>query len=147
MTSKVLWGEGLFLRPQHFQQQDQYHEHRLNESVKAIHPYAWGVNTLQVDRDALSNNALRVMELSLRFQDGELYDAPGADELPETVDLSELLQSQQTVTFYAALPAFKPFGGNFGPSGQSMNAARFVQANMDTPDLYTQAAQAQLSYL
>ncbi|WP_426212232.1 type VI secretion system baseplate subunit TssK [Massilia sp. TWP1-3-3] len=147
MTSKVLWGEGLFLRPQHFQQQDQYHEHRLNESVKAIHPYAWGVNTLQVDRDALSNNALRVMELSLRFQDGELYDAPGADELPDTVDLSELLQSQQTVTFYAALPAFKPFGGNFGQTGQSMNAARFVQANMDTPDLYTQAAQAQLAYL
>ena len=147
MTSKVLWGEGLFLRPQHFQQQDQYHEHRLNESVKALHPYAWGVNTLQVDRDALSNNALRVMELSLRFQDGELYDAPGADELPDTVDLSELLQSQQTVTFYAALPAFKPFGGNFGQTGQSMNAARFVQANMDTPDLYTQAAQAQLAYL
>jgi type VI secretion system protein ImpJ len=147
MTSKVLWGEGLFLRPQHFQQQDQYHEHRLNESVKAIHPYAWGVNSLQVDRDALSNNALRVLELSLRFQDGELYDAPGADELPETVDLSELLQSQQSVTFYAALPAFKPFGGNFGQAGQSTNAARFVQANMDTPDLYTQAAQAQLSYL
>jgi type VI secretion system protein ImpJ len=147
MTSKVLWGEGLFLRPQHFQQQDQYHEHRLNESVKAVHPYAWGVNQLQVDRDALANNTLRILELSLRFQDGELYDAPGADELPDPVDLSELLQSQQTVTYYAALPAFKPFGGNFGPSGQAMNATRFVQANQDTPDLYTQAAQAQLAYL
>jgi type VI secretion system protein ImpJ len=147
MTSKVLWGEGLFLRPQHFQRQDQYHEHRLNESIKAVHPYAWGVNQLQIDRDALSNNALRVLELSLRFQDGELYDAPGADELPDTVDLSELLQSQQTITYYAALPAFKPFGGNFGPSGQSMNATRFVQSNMDTPDLYTQAAQAQLAFL
>lgn len=147
MTSKVLWGEGLFLRPQHFQQQDQYHEHRLHESLKAVHPYAWGVNQLQIDRDALSNNALRVLELSLRFQDGELYDAPMADELPETVDLSGLLQSQQTVTYYAALPAFKPFGGNFGQSGQATNAARFVQDNRDTPDLYTQAAQAQLSYL
>ena len=147
MTSKVLWGEGLFLRPQHFQRQDQYHEHRLNESVKAIHPYAWGVNQIQVDRDALANNALRILELSLRFQDGELYDAPGADDLPDPVDLSELLQAQQTVTYYAALPAFKPFGGNFGPSGQAMNAARFVQANHDTPDLYTQAAQAQLTYL
>ncbi|MDM5178100.1 type VI secretion system baseplate subunit TssK [Massilia sp. CCM 8695] len=147
MSSKVLWGEGLFLRPQHFQQQDQYHEHRLHESVKAVHPYAWGVNQLQVDRDALANNALRVLELSLRFQDGELVDAPGADALPETVDLSQLLQSQQTVTFYAALPAFKPFGGNFAPLGQTANAARFVQANADTPDLYTQAAQAQLTYL
>jgi len=147
MTSKVLWGEGLFLRPQHFQQQDQYHEHRLHESVKAVHPYAWGVNQLQIDRDALANNALRILELSLRFQDGELVDAPGIDALPDPVDLSQLLQSQQTVTYYAALPAFKPFGGNFAPLGQTANAARFVQSNQETPDLYTQAAQAQLTYL
>jgi type VI secretion system protein ImpJ len=85
MTNKVLWGEGLFLRPQHFQQQDRYHEHRLHESVKALHPYAWGVNQIEIDREALANNALRLLELSLRFQDGELYDAPGADELPDTV--------------------------------------------------------------
>ena len=53
MSSKILWGEGLFLRPQHFQQQDRYHEQRLHQSVLALHPYAWGVNQLQVDRDAL----------------------------------------------------------------------------------------------
>lgn len=147
MTGKVLWGEGLFLRPQHFQQQDQYHEHRLHESINAVHPYAWGVGHLNVDRDALASNGLRILELSLRFQDGELYDAPGADELPETVDLSQLLQSQHSVTYYAALPAFKPFGGNFSQTGQAKDGARFVQANHDTPDLYTQAAQAQLSYL
>jgi type VI secretion system protein ImpJ len=147
MTGKVLWGEGLFLRPQHFQQQDKYHEIRLHESVKAVHPYAWGVNQLQVDRDALATNTLRILALSLRFQDGELYDAPGADELPETVDLGQLPQSQQGVTFYAALPAFKPFGGNFVQPGQVANGQRFTQANVDTPDLYTEAAQAQVAYL
>jgi type VI secretion system protein ImpJ len=146
MSGKILWGDGLFLRPQHFQQQDQYHEQRLHHSLQALHPYAWGVGQIQIDRDALSNNALRLLELSLRFQDGELYSAPGDDELPDTVDLSQLPQSQQTITFYAALPAFKPFGGNFG-DGATSNAVRFRQANRDTPDLYTQAAPAQLSYL
>ncbi|MYM87601.1 type VI secretion system baseplate subunit TssK [Rugamonas sp. FT82W] len=147
MSSKILWGEGLFLRPQHFQQQDQYHEQRLHHSLQALHPYAWGVNQLQIDRDALANNSLRVLELSLRFQDGELYSAPGEDELPDTVDLSQLAQSQQSVTFYAALPAFKPFGGNFGDGANGGNAVRFLQSNRETPDLYTQAAPAQLSYL
>ncbi|MCC7601109.1 type VI secretion system baseplate subunit TssK [Janthinobacterium sp. FW305-129] len=147
ITSKLLWGEGLFLRPQHFQQQDQYHEHRLHESIKALHPYAWGVNHVQIDRDALSNNTLRLLELSLVFQDGEIYNAPGADELPEAVDLGKLLQSQQTVTFYAALPAFKHFGGNFAASDQPNSAARYGQANLETPDLYTHAAQAELAYL
>lgn len=153
MSNKVLWGEGLFLRPQHFQQQDQYHEHRLRESVQLLHPYAWGVLHQRIDRDALANDVLRVLELSLRFQDGELVDAPGADALPEPVDLSALPQSQQSIVYYAALPAFKPFGGNFGPPGQtgqstqSGSVARFVQSNADTPDLFTQAAQAELSYL
>ncbi|MNS91041.1 hypothetical protein D3C72_1251140 [compost metagenome] len=143
----MLWGEGLFLRPQHFQQQDQYHEQRLHESVKALHPYAWGVNQLQIDRDALANNSLRLLELSLVFQDGEIYNAAGGDELPEALDLGNLPSSLQSVTFHAALPAFKPFGGNFAASGQSNNAARYAQANLSTPDLYTQAAQAELTYL
>jgi type VI secretion system protein ImpJ len=148
MSSKILWGEGLFLRPQHFQQQDRYHEQRLHQSVQALHPYAWGVNQIQIDRDALANNGLRLLELSLRFQDGEFYDAPGADDLPDPVDLSQLPQSQQTITYYAALPAFKAFGGNFsdGNSGGN-NAVRYLQNNQDTPDLYTHAASAQLSYL
>jgi type VI secretion system protein ImpJ len=147
MTSKVLWGEGLFLRPQHFQQQDQYHEHRLHHSVRAVHPYAWGVNNLRIDTDALANNVLRILELSLRFQDGELVEAPAVDSLPPSVDLSTMLQSQQGVTFYAALPGYKPFGGNFCPPGQGLDSARYVQDNRDTPDLYTQAAQAQLAFL
>ncbi|MET3133007.1 type VI secretion system protein ImpJ [Oxalobacteraceae bacterium GrIS 1.11] len=147
ITSKVLWGEGLFLRPQHFQQQDQYHEYRLHESVKALHPYLWGVSNMQLDRTALNNNTLRILELSLIFQDGEIYDAPGGEDLPEALDLSTLPQSQQSVTFYAALPSFKHFGGNFAATGQPNNAARYVQTNLETPDLYTQAALAELTYL
>ena len=44
--SKVLWGEGLFLRPQHFQRQDAYHEARLQAVAGALHPYAWGVREI-----------------------------------------------------------------------------------------------------
>lgn len=147
MTCKVLWGEGLLLRPQHFQRQDEYHEQRLHNSIHAVHPYAWGVNQLKVDRDALANNVLRILALSLRYQDGELYNAPDVDELPDTVDLNLLQPAQQAVTYYAALPGLKPFSGNFVQPGQPSNAARYVQANQETPDLYTQAAPVQLAYL
>ncbi|GAB3400565.1 type VI secretion system baseplate subunit TssK [Massilia agilis] len=147
MTCKVLWGEGLLLRPQHFQRQDQYHEHRLHKSISTINPYAWGVEQLKVDRDALASNVLRVLQLSLRFQDGELVEAPEADDLPESVDLALLPPQHQTVTFYAALPGLKPFSGNFAQPGQPSNAMRFVQASEETPDLYTQAASIHLAYL
>jgi type VI secretion system protein ImpJ len=145
MASKVLWGEGLLLRPQHFQRQDAYHEQRLHKSIRAVNPYAWGVEALQIEREALGSNVLRVLTLALRFQDGEWVDAPGADELPDTVDLSQL--SQQTITYYAALPGLKPFSGNFVQPGQPAKTARFVQTSQETPDLYTQAATASVSYL
>jgi len=147
MSGKVLWGEGLFLRPHHFQQQDQYHEQRLHASLGAVHPFAWGVQHLDVDVDALATGKLRILRLSLRFPDGELVDAPGDDALPAALDLDPGAPAGQAITYYAALPALKPFGGNFGQPGQASNAARFVQANVDTPDLYTQAARAQLAYL
>ncbi len=181
MTSKVLWGEGLFLRPHHFQQQDQYHEHRLQQCVGLLQPYAWGVRHLRIDQEALASNVLRILELSLRFQDGELYEAPGvgtpggarpgvappggaadgamatvADDLPAPVDLGALPSSVQSVTYHAALPAFKPYGGNFlalhdgapaAPQAQGANAPRYTQHDRDTADLYTGAAQEQLAYL
>ncbi len=146
-TSKILWGEGLFLRPQHFQQQDQYHERRLHQATGAIHPYAWGIDTVQVDHDALAHGSLRIMELSAIFQDGEICNAPDSDELPDVIDLTGIPHTQQTIVYYAALPYMKSFGGNFSPLGQANNAARYAQSNVSTPDLFTQAAEAELTYL
>jgi type VI secretion system protein ImpJ len=147
MSGKILWGEGLLLRPQHFQRQDQYHEQRLHKTIHALQPYAWGMEKLDVDRDALASNVLRILALSLRFQDGEWIDAPACDELPASIDLSQLPQGQQEVTYYAALPALKPFGGNVGQPVQAGNATRYMQANQDTPDLYTKAANVQMACL
>ena len=89
-SNKVLWGEGLFLRPQHFQRQDHYHETRLHQTALALNPYCWGISSLQVDRDALNNNTLRILELSAIFQDGEIYKAPDGDDLPDPIELTEI---------------------------------------------------------
>lgn len=152
MPSKVLWGEGLFLRPQHFQQQDRYHEARLNQTACALHPYCWGVRRLAVDLDALRNDVLRIDELSLLFPDGEVYRAPGGDPLPLPVRLGELPGAPQTVTFHAALPSLKTHGENcaIGDDGFEPPDAptmRYGRHERETQDLYTQAADAPVTYL
>jgi type VI secretion system protein ImpJ len=146
-SNKVLWGEGLFLRPQHFQRQDHYHETRLHQTALALNPYCWGISSLQVDRDALNNNTLRILELSAIFQDGEIYKAPDGDDLPDPIELTEIPLSQQSVTFYAALPALKSFGSNFASGTGNHQASRYIQDNIETPDLFTDAAKAEMSYL
>jgi type VI secretion system protein ImpJ len=147
VPSKVLWGEGLFLRPQHFQQQDRYHEARLNETASALHPYCWGVRRLAVDTDALKTDTLRVTELALIFPDGEVVRAPDHDPLPPQVRLDELPPDVQAICFHAALPVLKPHGENCAARGETRPDARFGQREHDTQDLFSQAAPAPVAYL
>ena len=74
--NKILWSEGLFLRPQHFQQQDRWVEQALKARVAALGPYWWGVSELEIDRDALANRdrALRVAFEILFAHDGDRLD-------------------------------------------------------------------------
>ncbi|QJE02859.1 type VI secretion system baseplate subunit TssK [Massilia forsythiae] len=146
-ASKVLWGEGLFLRPQHFQQQDRYHEARLNETAGALHPYCWGVRKLTIDADALKADVLRIIELSLIFPDGEVYRAPDHDMLPPQVRLGELPSAMQDISFHAALPSLKVHGENCAARGEARPDARFGQREHDTQDLFTDAAPAPVAYL
>ena len=147
MPSKLLWGEGLFLRPQHFQQQDRYHEARLNQTARALHPYAWGVRRLAIDHEALASDLLRIDAFSLIFPDGEIVRAPESDALPLQVKLGALPPSSQSITFHAALPAVKPHGENCADMDTERDDARFVQIEHDTQDLFTHAADAGITYL
>ncbi|NZA28128.1 type VI secretion system baseplate subunit TssK [Luteimonas sp. SJ-92] len=145
--SKVFWGEGLFLRPQHFQRQDAYHEARLQDLARSLHPHAWGVRSLRFDPQSLSSGSLRALELSVVFPDGETFDAPAHDHLPDALSLGELPDGVQSTTVHLALPLIREHGGNCDGSGDGAQAARFVQGSQPTPDLYTDAAEAELSYL
>ncbi|GAA0433644.1 type VI secretion system baseplate subunit TssK [Massilia aurea] len=154
MPSKVLWDEGLFLRPQHFQQQERYHDARLNQTACALHPYCWGVRRMTIDLDALRNDVLRLEALSLLFPEGEVYRAPDGDILPPQVRLADLPPELQTVTYHAALPALRAHGENCensaGPGDgvhELQDALRFSRHERETSDLYSSAAEAPVTYL
>ena len=41
----IFWGQGMFLQPQHFQQQDCYHEARLRRYMQWVSPFYWGIKS------------------------------------------------------------------------------------------------------
>lgn len=155
MAAKVLWGEGLFLRPQHFQRQDQYHEARLHHTASALHPYLWGVAHMEWDLAALKTGTLRLQALSAIFRDGEVFESlgdgvPDSDTLPPPVDLEALPPAVQEVTYYAALPVLNREGMNYTAQGAKAGtpaATRFAHAMRATPDLFTESALADAAYL
>ncbi|XQM31655.1 type VI secretion system baseplate subunit TssK [Burkholderia gladioli] len=146
-SAKVLWGEGLFLRPQHFQRQDAYHEARLFESLQAIQPYNWGVRSVKLDRDAISSNVLRLSELSLIFPDGALYSAPQADDLPPPVALDTLPEGINDFTFYLALHPLREAGSNYVENAEGGFLSRFTSDNAPIADQFTDAADADITFL
>ncbi len=146
-SAKILWGEGLFLRPQHFQRQDAYHESRLHATAQMIQPYGWGVRHARFDTDALASGVLRVTELQLFFPDGELYFAPQADTLPPPLVLDAIPAGVSELTFHIALYPLQDAGGNYREQLEGASVSRFVGAEQDTADLYTEAEPAAITYL
>ena len=63
--SKVLWTEGMFLQPHHFQQSDRYHEALVSGLAARIAPYAWGLSEIEIDTELL-----KVGQFSLRAPRG-----------------------------------------------------------------------------
>ncbi|WP_191831518.1 type VI secretion system baseplate subunit TssK [Pseudomonas fluorescens] len=133
--SRVMWSEGMFLLPQHFQYQDEFHQHQLAEATLRSTPFHWGVQALQVDEDALANGSLQLKRLKLVFPDGSLFDAPQHDPLPAARDLKDLLKGND-LKVYAALKLPEPFGLNYVEDGQEHKSARRFRKQFDTlPDL------------
>ncbi len=146
-TAKLLWGEGLFLCPQHFQRQDAYHEARLHETSQALHPYAWGVRAAsRFDKNSLATGVLRPLEISVIFPDGELYTAPEMDELPPPIALDDLPEGTQEVTIHLALPLLKEHGGNCIKDDADVSV-RYIQNDVPTADAFSDAAEADIAYL
>jgi type VI secretion system protein ImpJ len=147
MALKVLWSEGLTLFPQHLQQQDRYHEDRLHRTARSLNVHHWGVRAASWQVEDLANNVLRASKLSLLFQDGELYDAPGADLLPTPLDLSALPPDQTVFTVHAALPILQPHGSNLPSADGHHHGTRYAPADADTPDLFSDAVASNVAYL
>ncbi|WP_426197398.1 type VI secretion system baseplate subunit TssK [Massilia sp. DWR3-1-1] len=148
LPSKILWGEGQLVAHHQFQQQDHYHEDRLQRAVAAVRPHLWGVNDeVRWNTEQLLNNLLSAQSMSCIFQDGTFYEAPNADPLPPVVNLSNLPLTVQVFTFYAALPTLNKHGGNLANMSGAHNGARYAANEQVTRDLFTDAGQTDVFYL
>lgn len=92
-NSKVGWTEGLFLRPQHLQQQDRYHENNLNARVSLITPYPWGVSALEIDHDLAQQGKFALRRCAGVMPDGMAFDIPDHAPLPEPLELGEKISN------------------------------------------------------
>ena len=145
-TKRVLWGEGMFLRPQHFQQQVLFHDHQQAEIRNLLHRHAWGLQKCQIDQAALRAGQVRLDVLELLFRDGTLFQAPHAEPLPLSRNLNDIPQLGVNSTLYACLAQLQPYGGNQQSSEHNASRPmRYHSTHSSIADLFTQALDADIS--
>ena len=93
-TSKVVWSEGLFLRPHHLQQSDRYVEALLESRVRHITPYPWGFSAVEIDRDLAQQSKFSLRRAAGVMPDGTPFDIPGSSPLPPPIDVPESAAKQ-----------------------------------------------------
>lgn len=99
--SRVLWSEGLFLEPQHLQQQDRFVEGYVGGRLAAFGTHAWGFQELELDQDLLTIGKLGLRGARGIFPDGTPFNMPGDDPLPDPLDVEDSVRDQLV---YLALP-------------------------------------------
>jgi type VI secretion system protein ImpJ len=100
-TNRVVWQEGMFLRAQHFQQQDRYLEQLVRERTSPLRPHAWGLTEQAIDRDLLATGRFALSAASGVFEDGTPFVVPGEVDHPPPLDVP---QGARNAIVYLALP-------------------------------------------
>jgi type VI secretion protein, VC_A0114 family len=114
--NKVIWCEGLFLQPQHMQQQERYFERFVDLRAGMLRPYAWGFQELVLESDLLSIGKLGIKVARGIFPDGTPFSMPDDDPLPTPLEVDVNCRDQ---TVYLTLPLRSPTTPDSGRAGAS----------------------------
>jgi type VI secretion system protein ImpJ len=100
-TNRVIWQEGMFLRAQHFQQQDRWLDALVRARTGMLRPYPWGMTAYAIDRDLLATGRFALSSGAGVFEDGTLFVIPGETDHPPPL---EAPSSARNVQVYLAVP-------------------------------------------
>ncbi len=101
MEHQVIWKEGTFILPQHFQQQERFFLNQIFRHLSTTQPYFWGIERLTVNEMDLERGIFSLERLSGCFQDGTSFVCPSANQLPANLNLSE---ADSNSVIYVTLP-------------------------------------------
>ena len=91
----------MFLRPQHFQQQDRYFERYIDGRCEAIGGYLWGLLDITLDTELLKLGKVGISQARGVFPDGSPFSFPDADALPPVLSVPENTTNEMV---YLCLP-------------------------------------------
>lgn len=125
--SRVVWSEGMYLAPHHFQAQSRYLEQLTHFSVSQLWMHPYGLSGYQLDDESLINGTLALLHARGVFPDGLVFHMPEYDPLPAPRRLAECFPSlRDSVDVFLAVPPHRSGGPNCGLDGAADPATRYI---------------------
>ncbi|CAA0096785.1 Uncharacterised protein [BD1-7 clade bacterium] len=134
--NKVIWSEGLFIKPAHFQQDGRYTESYVNKRCDSQHPYLWGFDELTLDRVLLQQGKIAIKSATGIMPDGTPFNIPEDDPAPAPLEIQEGALNEKA---YLCLPLRSSETEVFfehSESGMQRYNARSIEVNDVTSSTY-----------
>ncbi|MCH8479089.1 MAG: type VI secretion system baseplate subunit TssK [Wenzhouxiangella sp.] len=129
--SRVIWSEGMFLRPQHFQQFDRYLQRFIDARDCLARPDVWGFDQIKLDEAALKTGKIALEIGGGVFPDGTPFSFPAEDESPPPLDVPENLKNSLV---YLGIPLMKSGRVEFDRPDGEQSLARYRSDLFETRD-------------
>ncbi|MCS7026867.1 MAG: type VI secretion system baseplate subunit TssK [Bryobacteraceae bacterium] len=114
--SRVVWSEGMYLGPHHFQVQNRYFEDSIRFVTTNLWFESYGLVGLQLDADALRNGTVSLTHARGIFPDGLIFHMPDSDPLPPPRAIADIFPpTRDKLRVMLAVPSRKPDGVNCVP--------------------------------
>lgn len=140
LDSKVVWSEGMFLNPQHFQQQDRYMEQYVDGRCIAIGAYGWGMKEFELDQQLLNLGKISLQYARGVFADGTPFSFPESDDPPPVLEIPE--NTQDTIV-YIGVPVRRPGAVDVLPEDSKQGLARYYSVEQTTRDVTVEGGDSQ----
>jgi type VI secretion system protein ImpJ len=103
----------MHLTPQHFQAQRRYHEDQTARTIGLLAPFAYGLQALTIDDEALRNGTLRLVQAKGVLPDGTAFHCPESDRCPEAMAVADQFSpTRDAHLLHLALPAWRADASN-----------------------------------
>ena len=122
MPKQIAWREGLFIRPQHFQQSSYAHNHEIMLRTKLSAANMWGLISLEMDDQLLSMGKLSCISAEGIFPDGTLF-LTGDFVSPVSINIEK---TDEGKSIYLSLPLNNEFEDNTYFEEQEEKPTRYV---------------------
>jgi type VI secretion system protein ImpJ len=148
---RVLWTEGMFMAPQHLQQQDLFHEGATAARLAALHAFEWGAVAVELDREALAAGQLQLRRFTGVLPDGlALSFEAGQAGAPSARAIDALFPAKQrTLEVFLSVPrdrAVDESAPSQQPTGEGGGTPRYLPVTRPVADAQGGAEPAPVAF-